>query len=172
MDSDRLDALLATLTRSPSRRSALRVLVGFGLTGLLGRAESAVTRDRKRRRRNRRRRSRPSCRPNCDRRICGDDGCGGSCGACAVCQTCQAGICITQPDNAPCGASGRCFGGTCIPRPTCLAFAEICTVDAECCSNDCGGGTAGCNMGMDGRPCFTGNDCLSAQCVGYVCRPP
>lgn len=33
--------------------------------------------------------TRPFCRPACDARVCGDDGCGGSCGACAAGTSCM-----------------------------------------------------------------------------------
>ena len=36
-----------------------------------------------------------SCTPNCVGKVCGDDGCGGSCGACNSAQTCAQGQCVT-----------------------------------------------------------------------------
>src|SRR5688500_164038 len=39
------------------------------------------------------------CVPVCSAtRVCGDDGCGGSCGQCAANDTCQSGSCICAPD--------------------------------------------------------------------------
>jgi hypothetical protein len=35
-----------------------------------------------------------ACAPQCGGKVCGDDGCGGSCGNCGVNQTCQAGQCV------------------------------------------------------------------------------
>ncbi|MFO0630836.1 MAG: lysyl oxidase family protein [Polyangiales bacterium] len=37
----------------------------------------------------------PNCVPHCNRRSCGDDGCGGSCGTCVGGQTCVEGACAT-----------------------------------------------------------------------------
>jgi thiol-disulfide isomerase/thioredoxin len=36
------------------------------------------------------------CVPNCDGRLCGDDGCGNSCGQCATGQECEDGTCVKQ----------------------------------------------------------------------------
>ncbi|WP_434417375.1 hypothetical protein [Nannocystis pusilla] len=38
-----------------------------------------------------------NCVPNCDGRMCGDDGCGGSCGGCGEGQNCNEGQCEGQP---------------------------------------------------------------------------
>jgi hypothetical protein len=36
------------------------------------------------------------CVPNCSGRVCGDDGCGGSCGTCAANQVCRVdGACVS-----------------------------------------------------------------------------
>lgn len=37
------------------------------------------------------------CAPSCGGRVCGDDGCGGSCGTCSGGQTCSGGKCVTPP---------------------------------------------------------------------------
>ncbi|MBI2388469.1 MAG: CAP domain-containing protein [Deltaproteobacteria bacterium] len=37
------------------------------------------------------------CAPSCGGRVCGDDGCGGSCGSCGGGQTCSGGKCVTPP---------------------------------------------------------------------------
>lgn len=42
-----------------------------------------------------------NCCPNCNGKICGDDGCGGSCGTCVTGNTCQAGQC--QGNGCPAG---------------------------------------------------------------------
>jgi hypothetical protein len=44
------------------------------------------------------------CVPRCDGRVCGDDGCGGSCGSCPGGTSCQSGRCVCV---------GRCAGRTC-----------------------------------------------------------
>ncbi|MGE0785414.1 MAG: FG-GAP-like repeat-containing protein [Sandaracinaceae bacterium] len=78
-----------------------------------------------------------SCMPSCDRRSCGDDGCGGVCGTCGAGTTCSSdfqclcatgevgcgGVCGIDLDNdvdncGACGnacASGVCSSGVCEP---------------------------------------------------------
>ncbi len=50
------------------------------------------------------------CVSECTDKVCGDDGCEGSCGTCAEGQTCEAGQC-TGPPGAPC--EGYSFEGCC-----------------------------------------------------------
>jgi hypothetical protein len=54
------------------------------------------------------------CAPDCDGKVCGDDGCGGSCGECedagAVCSAGQCG-CAPQCEGLQCGDDG--CGGSC-----------------------------------------------------------
>jgi hypothetical protein len=40
-----------------------------------------------------------SCKPACGDRLCGDDGCGGSCGSCQPWQTCSAAVCTIDPTS-------------------------------------------------------------------------
>src|SRR5262245_10764621 len=47
MDADRFAALLAALSLAPSRRSALRLLSGLGLAGILGHDQSQAKHKRK-----------------------------------------------------------------------------------------------------------------------------
>jgi hypothetical protein len=37
------------------------------------------------------------CTPSCSGKVCGDDGCGGSCGACKTSETCSSGACVAKP---------------------------------------------------------------------------
>lgn len=46
----------------------------------------------------------PNCVPHCNNRVCGDDGCGGSCGACVGGQTCVEGACATVVAPGTCGS--------------------------------------------------------------------
>lgn len=41
-----------------------------------------------------------TCTPNCAGKLCGDNGCAGSCGTCAINQDCIQGACITQHSNS------------------------------------------------------------------------
>ena len=42
----------------------------------------------------------PDCKPECDGKSCGDDGCGGQCGECTDDETCDEGKCVAG-DNGP-----------------------------------------------------------------------
>jgi hypothetical protein len=57
------------------------------------------------------------CAPQCSGKICGDDGCGGSCGACNTCKN-------------------TCFGGTCVA--TSHASSECATFDSVNWYDSCG----------------------------------
>ena len=39
------------------------------------------------------------CVPNCDGKVCGEDGCGGTCGICADNENCQSGQCVTDDET-------------------------------------------------------------------------
>ena len=71
MESNRFDALTARLAAPLSRRRSVGLLSLFGLGGFLA-SDTAAKRKKKKKKK---------CKPNCDRRICGDDGCRGTCGA-------------------------------------------------------------------------------------------
>lgn len=60
--------------------------------------------------------------PSCEGRVCGDDGCGGSCGSCSTLASCELGACVWQTksyaadvhplfQSAGC-ASAQCHGGS------------------------------------------------------------
>ena len=111
------------------------------------------------------------CKPNCQGKSCGVDGCGGLCGICApnvpLCQNGQCGTtCKSTCGDQTCGGDG--CGGVC---GTCKA-GEHCVLD-HCqplppelsCKSKCGGqATGGC--GCDGA-CVPGSTCcndLTASC--------
>jgi len=52
----------------------------------------------------------PGCRPNCRGRICGDDGCGGSCGACAKNRYCVKNRCVKGSGDPCMRIAGRWTG--------------------------------------------------------------
>ncbi|MBN2498095.1 MAG: formylglycine-generating enzyme family protein [Deltaproteobacteria bacterium] len=71
------------------------------------------------------------CERQCVGRVCGEDGCGGSCGTCGSEQRCEDGQCV-------------CLHAAC--RDRCCAEGEVC-FDSACCLPDCSGkecGTDGC----------------------------
>jgi hypothetical protein len=64
------------------------------------------------------------CTADCTDKVCGDDGCGGSCGACEAGEACTEGKCVCTPDcaNKECGDDGcGAACGTCDEGFTCDA---------------------------------------------------
>jgi len=108
------------------------------------------------------------CTPNCTSRICGTDGCGGSCGTCPTGRVCNAagrcpcptgltlcsGTCVdTSYDTAHCAACGS----SCAPGEFCVAGACSTTCTPDCtgldCGNDgCGGSCGTCTGGLECDP--------------------
>ncbi len=70
------------------------------------------------------------CTADCGTRVCGDDGCGGSCGMCAMGTVCAAGECVAE-EAFPC--PGR---------------ADGCTIGQACCVTQ---GTSACVEADDAR---------------------
>ena len=96
-----------------------------------------------------------ACTPDCDGKVCGDDGCEGTCGACAgTCSDDQSECIVCEPacDGKACGDDG-CGGscGSCTGTDTCNAgVCEPCVpaCDGKVCGDDgCEGscGTCGAN---------------------------
>ena len=117
------------------------------------------------------------CTPDCAGKVCGDDGCGGSCGACKDGEACtQLGACQCVPDckGKACGADG--CGGTCGGCGTGAACNNLsqCQCVPKCDGKTCGpdgcGGT--CGVCAKGTICDGGagkcNAC-TADCKGKVC---
>ncbi len=110
----------------------------------------------------------------CDGRVCGSDGCGGTCGVCDPHYDCVAGACVYVP---------WCGDGTCDEDETC----ETCPLDCGVCPDptcddeiqnqgetdvDCGGPHCdGCEVGQS---CLVGDDCLSRVCSDtlFLCLAP
>ncbi len=65
----------------------------------------------------------PGCTPNCLGKVCGDDGCGGSCGTC--------------PQSTPYCVNGQCQSGTGGIEPDCLCSLTTCI--GETCDDGLGG---------------------------------
>ncbi|MBW2733497.1 MAG: hypothetical protein JRH20_14010 [Deltaproteobacteria bacterium] len=122
------------------------------------------------------------CVPICSGKICGDDGCRGSCGSCPTGETCLAdGQCTCTPscegrvcgDNGCGGSCGLCSSdtlcdsaGQCVCRPDCSG--------KTCGDNGCGGSCGGCPTGEtclpDGQcsctPTCDGDECGDDGCGG------
>ena len=118
------------------------------------------------------------CQPNCGGKVCGDDGCGGSCGQCFGTQICQNGGCIQgcTPNCAgkQCGADGcggicgQCqFNFTCV-ADQCQANCQPQCQGVQCGPDGCGGSCGSCGFG---EVCSEGS-CQAAcepQCAGKQC---
>jgi hypothetical protein len=161
MDANRLDGLLRTLAQTPSRRHTVRLLAGGVLGSLLGVEFVKTTANGKGNRkgkgkkgkRQKQRRRNTACRPDCQRKICGDDGCGGTCGACAAGFTCAGGICVcVSPRSLMCGG--------CV---------DLLTDPHHCgrCDVTCSGGTPVCANGMCCNQAL--DACTCAAGVGLQC---
>lgn len=104
-----------------------------------------------------------TCVPACGTRVCGDDGCGGTCGTCPNNQLCTPdGTCVAPPTCNPnctdklCGDDG--CGGTCggcgDPKaPICFESKCVAGCVPDCIGKECGedgcGGTCGACQGED-----------------------
>ena len=131
----------------------------------------------------------PPCVPACGERLCGDDGCGGSCGECSPESDCIEGACVVRPtcvdelqngaesdvdcggnDCAPCDDGRRCGEGSDCRSGRCEG--GLCTSCEDGARNgdesdvDCGGGCAAC---ADGRACGAPEDCVSGRCASGLC---
>ena len=75
-----------------------------------------------------------ACTPQCDGKVCGDDGCGGSCGTCDAGKNCTAAgqctACVPKCDGKSCGENG--CGGTCGTCPE----GQTCGDDGKCTGGD------------------------------------
>ena len=121
-----------------------------------------------------------ACTPQCTGKMCGSDGCGGTCGTCAMGQSCSLTsqcACVPSCAGKQCGADG--CGATC---GTC-AGGNICTAAGACsCVPTCSGrvcGSDGCG-GTCGPGCPSGQSCNNGlgacvaglnPCEGLECGP-
>ena len=94
------------------------------------------------------------CTPQCNGKVCGDDGCGGTCGNCDNCgEECIDGACsFTNCEGKNCGPNG--CGGSCGdctgPQEQCVEGECICesTCSGRQCGDDgCGGSCGECETG-------------------------
>jgi hypothetical protein len=109
-----------------------------------------------------------TCMPDCTGKVCGSDGCGGSCGGCPSTQACSAAgqcECVPQCAGKACGPDG--CGGMCgmCSSGTCNMSTGVC----EGCVPQCSGKVCGPNgCGQACGQCATENvvcDVTSGQCV-------
>lgn len=110
-----------------------------------------------------------SCKPSCQDRVCGDDGCGGTCGTCGAGTACDATLgtctpCTPNCGTATCGSDG-CGGtcGTCREGESCNALKRQCIPACQpaCSGRECGEDTCGGSCGT----CPGGKSCVDGACV-------
>lgn len=81
-------------------------------------------------------------------------------------------VCRGKRDGASCENGGQCLNGKCNHRPNCDSAGAVCS--ASCCSRICIGivraPTSFCAKGDLGARCRDAGDCLSGNCVGFVCK--
>ncbi len=113
----------------------------------------------------------------CEGRVCGDDGCGGSCGECSpghvctdegACEACEADCTSRECGDDGCGGScGECSPGlACTDAGACEACEPDCT-SRECGDDGCGGSCGTCASDETCREgqCEPGtDDCTGADC--------
>jgi hypothetical protein len=136
MEADRFDDIVRTLSATPSRRAIARAMSGFALAGgmgtLLGLAD-AESRKRKRKHKKKKR-----CTPRCTGRVCGKDGCGGTCGvACTNGRVCQNGTCRCPTEccvDPDCAAGQLCAQGQCVTgQGACALGTDACLTPLPTC---------------------------------------
>jgi hypothetical protein len=100
------------------------------------------------------------CKPQCEGKQCGDDGCGGSCGGCEPgfeCKEAACQACVPQCEGKQCGpdgcggSCGECQGGLQCGNGACVACAPDC--DGRICGPDgCGGSCGNCEEACKNIP--------------------
>jgi hypothetical protein len=133
-ENDMSKHIFDTLTRytaaAASRRGYARALAGLALGGLwspllrLDDVEAKKGRRRKKKRNKNRRRNKTTptltCTSSCAGKVCGDDGCGGSCGACGNGEFCAQGQCVI--------GQGTCETG----QDICDSADHLCNIGDDC----------------------------------------
>ena len=113
-----------------------------------------------------------TCQPSCTGKVCGDDGCSGSCGTCTGNNICKNGQCVppctSGCNNITCGQLDSCTGLTCG-----CTYPQTCASNGLCCSFDNNGG---CNCGPTLSAAYTkcGTACcanLTTTCCNGTCAP-
>ncbi|MDF3042224.1 MAG: hypothetical protein K0Q71_4930 [Thermomicrobiales bacterium] len=96
---------------------------------------------------------------NCDRKVCGDDGCGGNCGTCDTDQVCANGRCVS---NCPDGQ--KVCAGNCIPNEQCCGNADCIPAAPRCCRGACVASIRCCTA----TDCAPNEACNDGRCA---CAP-
>jgi hypothetical protein len=165
MDHDRFDALIQAIGAAASRRNLARAVLGGGFLmdwPLGARDVDARRKGRKKKKKKKTLSASPPpppplppppptasplplvpCVPDCAGRVCGRDGCGGTCGDCPANEICQSGSCVCAPEPPARTCAGRCgiWPNNCgqfVACPGCPA-GRTCLSNGTC-AIDCPGG--------------------------------
>lgn len=107
------------------------------------------------------------CQPQCAGKVCGADGCGGSCGTgCPEGTSCSSGKCVKCTEDAQCDDGLECTENLC-SNGSCKYPAKVgpcddgdpCTADDHCEDGVCIASS---------KNCSDGNDCTQDSCVQNV----
>ncbi len=154
MDRDHFDSLMRALAGGTTRRR-IGSLLALGIGTAFGASGETGAKRRKKRKRNRKKKDTTSpCQPTCSGKVCGPDGCGGSCGTCVAPLVCResSGQCIESEDTC-----GQCPGGlVCNDGSCCNPNCD----DRVCGMNECGSSCGSCPID---KPVCIDN--------GYACAP-
>ncbi|HEX5497669.1 MAG TPA: hypothetical protein VFX03_00520 [Thermomicrobiales bacterium] len=124
----------------------------------------------------------PCCPTTCAGKICGDNGCGGTCGDCPSGATCDGGQCVCAAGNKPCGdacidnswccTEQECAADQSCPTPgqgrCCTRTGNACPPTGsviQCCTGRCGDrdNTAGKCCIAAGDPCDGTENCCNGS---------
>lgn len=118
-----------------------------------------------------------TCIPDCVGKLCGDDGCGGSCGDCkpsskpCMESVCVQGQCLFAPMDGDCDDDNVCTLGDFCEAGDCQAGLESLDCDDDnVCTDDTCNPKAGCgyfpnfDVCDDGNACTEGDVCWASEC--------
>jgi len=82
------------------------------------------------------------CTPYCGGKVCGDNGCGGTCGSCSAGKKCKSGTCVCAPNcqGKECGSDG--CGGSC---GSCPSGVDCKGGQCESCYSSCASNLGNCS---------------------------
>ena len=104
----------------------------------------------------------PVCIPNCERKVCGSDGCGDQCGTCDTDQVCADGRCAWS-----CPGGQKNCAGECIPSNQCCTSSDCPAATPDCCGGVCvDAATDARNCGGCGTRCSGDRACIGGICEG------
>lgn len=102
----------------------------------------------------------PVCTPDCERKVCGNDGCGGRCGSCDSDQVCADGRCAWR-----CPGGQKDCAGECIPSNQCCTASDCPAITPACCGGAClDTATDRHNCGACGVRCAGDRACTGGVC--------